>query len=86
VGYFARTVALGADGLVVANHGGCQIEALPAPIDVLPAIVRRVGGPRHGADGFRHSAAAPTWCAPTRSAPRGEFSRRSPHAVFLHYN
>jgi (S)-mandelate dehydrogenase len=36
-------VALGVDGLVVSNHGGRQIEALPAAIDALPAIVRQVG-------------------------------------------
>jgi (S)-mandelate dehydrogenase len=38
-----RAVALGADGLFVSNHGGRQIEALPAPIDALPAIVKQVG-------------------------------------------
>jgi (S)-mandelate dehydrogenase len=35
-------VALGADGIVVSNHGGRQIEALPAPIDCVPAIVKAV--------------------------------------------
>jgi L-lactate dehydrogenase (cytochrome) len=39
-----KAVSLGVDGLIVSNHGGRQIEALPAPIDVLPAIVRQVGG------------------------------------------
>jgi L-lactate dehydrogenase (cytochrome) len=39
-----KVVSLGVDGLFVSNHGGRQIEALPAPIDVLPAIVRQVGG------------------------------------------
>ena len=39
-----KAVALGVDGLIVSNHGGRQIEALPASIDVLPAIVRQVGG------------------------------------------
>jgi (S)-mandelate dehydrogenase len=38
-----RALSLGVDGLIVSNHGGRQIEALPAPIDVLPAIVRQVG-------------------------------------------
>jgi len=38
-----KAVALGANGLFVSNHGGRQIEALPAPIDALPAIVRQVG-------------------------------------------
>ena len=37
-------MALGIDGIVVSNHGGRQVEALPAPIDVLPAIRRAVGG------------------------------------------
>lgn len=35
----ARTAArLGADGVVVSNHGGRQLDAAPAPIEVLPAI------------------------------------------------
>jgi (S)-mandelate dehydrogenase len=38
-----KAVAVGADGLFVSNHGGRQIEALPAPIDALPAIARQVG-------------------------------------------
>jgi len=54
-----KAVSLGVDGLIVSNHGGRQIEALPAPIDALPAIVRQVGnratvmmdsGIRSGAD------------------------------------
>ncbi|HEY1362122.1 MAG TPA: alpha-hydroxy acid oxidase [Xanthobacteraceae bacterium] len=39
-----KCVALGVDGIVVSNHGGRQVEGLPASIDVLPAIVRAVGG------------------------------------------
>jgi (S)-mandelate dehydrogenase len=38
-----KAVALGVDGLIVSNHGGRQVEALPAAIDVLPAIARQVG-------------------------------------------
>jgi len=38
-----KAVALGVDGLFVSNHGGRQIDALPAPIDALPAIARQVG-------------------------------------------
>ena len=38
-----KAVALGLDGIVVSNHGGRQIDALPAPIDMLPAIVAAVG-------------------------------------------
>jgi (S)-mandelate dehydrogenase len=37
-------VSLGVDGIVVSNHGGRQVEGLPAPIDVLPAIARAIGG------------------------------------------
>ncbi len=36
-------VSLGVDGIVVSNHGGRQVEVLPAAIDALPAIVRQVG-------------------------------------------
>jgi (S)-mandelate dehydrogenase len=39
-----RALAIGCDGLVVSTHGGRQVEALPPPIDALPAIVRQVGG------------------------------------------
>ena len=39
-----RAAALGLDGIVVSNHGGRQIDALPAPIDTLPAIVEAVAG------------------------------------------
>jgi (S)-mandelate dehydrogenase len=38
-----KAVALGVDGVIVSNHGGRQIEALPAPIDALPAVVGAVG-------------------------------------------
>jgi (S)-mandelate dehydrogenase len=38
-----KAASLGVDGIIVSNHGGRQIEALPAAIDVLPAIVRQVG-------------------------------------------
>ena len=39
-----RAIALGIDGMFVTSHGGRQIDALPAPIDVLPEIARRVRG------------------------------------------
>jgi L-lactate dehydrogenase (cytochrome) len=38
-----RAVSLGIDGVLVSNHGGRQIEALPAPIDCVPAVVKAVG-------------------------------------------
>jgi len=37
-----RAVATGIDGLVVTNHGGRQIDALPASVDALPAIAEQV--------------------------------------------
>jgi L-lactate dehydrogenase (cytochrome) len=38
-----KAVELGCDGVVVSNHGGRQVEALPAPIDALPAVASAVG-------------------------------------------
>jgi (S)-mandelate dehydrogenase len=57
-----KCVALGVDGIIVSNHGGRQVEGLPASIDVLPAINRAVGsrtvvmldsGVRSGLDAIR---------------------------------
>lgn len=40
----ARTaVDCGADAVVVSNHGGRQLDGLPATLDVLPAVVSAVG-------------------------------------------
>ncbi len=36
-------VDLGADGILISNHGGRQLDAAPAPIDVLPRIADAVG-------------------------------------------
>jgi L-lactate dehydrogenase (cytochrome) len=36
-------LAMGADGLVVSNHGGRQLDAAPATVSVLPAIRAAVG-------------------------------------------
>lgn len=55
-------VAAGADGLVVSNHGGRQLDGAVATARALPAIVERVGdrteilvdgGIRNGVDVFR---------------------------------
>lgn len=54
-----RAIEHGAAGIVVSNHGGRQLDAAPATIDVLPRIVDAVagrgevlldGGIRRGAD------------------------------------
>jgi L-lactate dehydrogenase (cytochrome)/(S)-mandelate dehydrogenase len=39
----ARAVDLGADGVVVSNHGGRQLDGAVAALDALPAIAARVG-------------------------------------------
>jgi isopentenyl diphosphate isomerase/L-lactate dehydrogenase-like FMN-dependent dehydrogenase len=39
-----RAVSLGADGIIVSNHGGRQLDGAPATLDALPAIADRVGG------------------------------------------
>lgn len=39
----SQAVAHGADGIVVSNHGGRQLDGLPATIDVLPEVVDAVG-------------------------------------------
>ncbi|OLL31233.1 alpha-hydroxy-acid oxidizing enzyme [Burkholderia sp. SRS-W-2-2016] len=38
-----EAVRIGADGLVVSNHGGRQLDAAPSPLDMLPAIRAAVG-------------------------------------------
>ena len=39
-----QAVSLGADGLVVSNHGGRQLESGVGTLDVLPQIAEAVGG------------------------------------------
>jgi L-lactate dehydrogenase (cytochrome)/(S)-mandelate dehydrogenase len=39
----ARAVELGADGIVVSNHGGRQLDRAPASIDMLPLVKAAVG-------------------------------------------
>ncbi len=39
-----RAVALGADGIVVSNHGGRQLDGAPSTIAALPRVVEAVAG------------------------------------------
>lgn len=39
----AQAVALGADGVVVSNHGGRNMDPSPASLDLLPPIVDAIG-------------------------------------------
>jgi L-lactate dehydrogenase (cytochrome) len=54
-----RVVELGADGVVVSNHGGRQLDRTAATLDILPAVREAAGadatvlldsGIRHGQD------------------------------------
>jgi isopentenyl diphosphate isomerase/L-lactate dehydrogenase-like FMN-dependent dehydrogenase len=38
-----KSLEYGADGIIVSNHGGRNCDAAPAPIEVLPEIVKAVG-------------------------------------------
>ncbi|QHE83481.1 alpha-hydroxy acid oxidase [Hydrogenophaga sp. BPS33] len=38
-----QAVQLGAQGLIVSNHGGRQLDAAPSPLDMLPAVRDAVG-------------------------------------------
>jgi (S)-mandelate dehydrogenase len=40
----AKVVSLGADAIVVSNHGGRTVDSTIAPIDALPAIVKEIKG------------------------------------------
>lgn len=67
-----KAVDLGADAIVVSNHGGRQLDGAPASIDALPAIVAAVGGSatevlvdggiRSGQDVFRALGRGATAC------------------------
>ncbi|XP_071963657.1 2-Hydroxyacid oxidase 1-like [Antedon mediterranea] len=58
-----NAVECGADAILVSNHGGRQLDYLPATIDALPEVVAAVkgsgvevymdGGVRHGTDVFK---------------------------------
>ncbi|QIS11223.1 alpha-hydroxy acid oxidase [Nocardia arthritidis] len=54
-----RLAGVGADGIVLSNHGGRQLDRAPVPLHLLPSVVREVGadlevhldtGIMHGAD------------------------------------
>ncbi len=39
-----RAVDLGADAVVVSNHGGRQLDGVPAAVDLLPSVVDAIAG------------------------------------------
>lgn len=61
----------GADGIIVSNHGGRQLDGAMAALDALPAVVEAVGGRipvhidggiRHGTDIFKALALGADFC------------------------
>lgn len=40
----AHGAELGVAGIIVSNHGGRNLDTLPATIDALPEVVAKVGG------------------------------------------
>ena len=72
----------GADGIVVSNHGGRQLDS---SIPALGRAPRRRGGrrrPHPRADGRRGAVAAPTSSRRWRSAPRRSWSAVRPPGVW----
>jgi L-lactate dehydrogenase (cytochrome)/(S)-mandelate dehydrogenase len=39
-----RAASLGVSGVIVSNHGGRQLDAVPASLEALPAVLDAVGG------------------------------------------
>lgn len=44
VGDARLAVGHGVDGIVLSNHGGRQLESVPSPLEILPAVVDAVAG------------------------------------------
>ena len=76
VGEAAQYLSLGADGLIVSNHGGRQLDAAPTAVSVLPAMRRELGA-RGDHPGRRRRPLRPRRCENARA--RGELGAdRSP--------
>ena len=74
-----EAVKVGAEALVVSNHGGRQLDGAPSSIEVLPDIVHTVGshievlfdgGVRSGQDVMRALALGARACMIGRACPR----------------
>jgi L-lactate dehydrogenase (FMN-dependent) and related alpha-hydroxy acid dehydrogenases len=76
----ARALDLGADAVIVSNHGGNKLDCLPAAIDVLPGIARDIGhrapllfdgGIRRGSDILVSHALGANFCMVARATLYG---------------
>ena len=50
-----RAAQCGVDGIIVSNHGGRNLDTLPATIDALPQVADKVAGRLAGVCGWRDS-------------------------------
>ena len=66
-----KAIEMGCDGILVSNHGGRQLDGVPATIDVLPECVEAAagqirihvdGGIRSGVDMFKALALGAEFC------------------------
>jgi isopentenyl diphosphate isomerase/L-lactate dehydrogenase-like FMN-dependent dehydrogenase len=71
----SEAVARGVDGVIVSNHGGRQLDGVPASFDALPRVVAAVGGRipvlmdggvRRGADVIKALALGASMCVIAR--------------------
>jgi len=85
-----RAAELGADGIIVSNHGGFGLDRMPASIDVLPSIVAAVGdrltvmldsGVRRGADVLLARALGAKFVFVGRAALYGATAYGTPGAI-----
>jgi len=62
-----RCFELGVDGIVLSNHGGRQLDSAPAPIAILPEVMKTAVGMVMIDSGFRRGR---TWSRQSRVGPR----------------
>lgn len=85
-----RAADEGADGVILSNHGGRQLDAGPAPIELLPRALEAAGGRipvmidsgiRHGGDVLRALALGAAFCFVARATLYGVAAGGQPGAA-----